>query len=180
MGTIFTLDLGQRCGYAVGAAGDVPRSGAKILKAKTEPRCIALGNLVAWLNEEWSREKPALVVKEAPLPLQAFRDRGNSEAGVLMAYGLHGIVEAMSVRFGVRLEQAHPSTVRKHFIGKGRMGARRDTKRAVVRRAQLLGFMPKTSADEDRADAIALWDWAAAHFGHRSGGALHLFNEAAE
>lgn len=179
IGSIFCLDLAQRCGFAAGPVGDIPRSGAVLLKKPGEHRAIALGNLIAWMNTEWSRERPALVVKEAPLPLQAYRDRGNSEAAVLMAYGLHGVVEAMCSRFGLRLEQAHPATIRKHFIGKGRMGARDATKAAVVQRAQLLGFMPKDCFDEDRADAIAVWDWAAAHFGGRAANVLHLFGEAA-
>lgn len=176
---IFALDLGQRCGFAASTVGDSPRSGAVRLKKPGEHRAVALGNLVAWLNEEWSRERPTLVVKEAPLPLQAYRDRGNSEAAVLMAYGLHGVVEAMAARFGLRLEQAHPATIRKHFIGKGRMGARKDTKAAVVQRAQLLGFMPKDCFDDDRADAIALYDWAAATHGGRAAKVLHLFGEVA-
>src|SRR5207253_12209 len=102
---------------------------------------------LAWLNDEWSRGRPALIVKEAPLPLQAFRDRANSEAGVLMAHGLHGIVEAMSVRFGLRLEEAHPATVRKHFIGRARLGARAETKVAVVQRCHVLGLLPRDCRD---------------------------------
>jgi hypothetical protein len=174
---IFSLDLGTKVGFAFGPAEAVPQSGTVILKRPNEHRSIALSNLMAWLHEEWSRSRPDLVVKEAPMPLQAFRDRGNSEAGVLMAYGLHGIVEAMSRRFGIRLEQAHPSTIRKHFIGRGRLGARSETKGAVIQRCHVLGLMPRDCRDEDRADAIASWDWASATFGQRSASKLYLFGE---
>jgi hypothetical protein len=167
-GIIFALDLGQRCGIAVGPAGATPRSFAVLLKRKDEDRSVALGNLIALLNDEWRSEQPRLVVKEAPLPLQAFADRGNSEAGVLMAYGLHGIVEAMCHRFGLALAQAHPSTIRRHFIGIGRMGSRGETKGAVVRRCQMLKLVPPDCCDEDRCDAVATHDWASANYGRSS------------
>lgn len=177
-GPIFALDLGQRCGFAVGRSTPV-RSGTMILKTPSEPRAVAFSNLIAWLNEQWSRERPGLIVKEAPLPLQAFRDRRNSEAGVLMAYGLHGIVEAMGVRFGILVEQAHPATIRKHFVGKGRMGARAETKAAVINRCRVLGYIPRDCVDEDRADALAMWDFAASTHGVMAPTRLHLFGERA-
>jgi hypothetical protein len=174
-GTIFALDLAARTGFATGRAGERPRSGTVILKDPKEPRAVALGNLIDWLNERWSIEKPALVIKEAPFSLQAFKDHANAEATVLMTYGLHGIVEAMACRFGIECRDAHAATIRKHFLGVGRMGSRVEMKRAVIQRCHVLGYMPRDSHDDNRADALATWDYAAATVPSK----LYLFGERA-
>lgn len=180
-GPIYALDLATHCGFAVGAPGERPRSGTVVLKQRGGCRGNALGNLIAWLNDEWRSAPPALIVKEAPLPLQAFADRGNSEDAVMMTYGLHGIVEAMAARFALPVRQAHAATIRKHFIGKGRLGSRDETKRAVVARCHLMGLMPRDCRDDNRADALATWDWAAATFGRRAASTeqLYLIGEGA-
>jgi Holliday junction resolvasome RuvABC endonuclease subunit len=174
-GTIFALDLASRTGYAAGPVGDVPRSGTVILKKPGDPSAVAFGNLIAWLNEQWTRERPALVVTEAPFSLQAFRDHSNAEATVRMTLGLHGIVGGMCHRFGLPLKEFHPATIRKHFLGRGRMGSRAEMKSAVVARCHLLGFMPRDCHDDNRADAIATWDYTAASPASK----LYLFGERA-
>ena len=178
--SIFALDLGVRCGFACGRPNVSPRSGIVLLKQAKEPRAIAGANLMAWLCDEWGKEQPALVVKEAALPLQAYKDRGNSEDAVKMAYALHGIMEALCVRFCVPCESVHPATIRKHFIGQGRAGSRTATKAAVVQRAILLGYIPRGCTDDDRADACSIWDFACAAYAQRIPATLHLFGETAE
>lgn len=168
LGLVYALDLGTRSGFAKGRPGDAPISGALILKRRDEARAVALGNLLAYLNDEWSQDAPALVCTEAPMTLEAFRQLHSSEANVRMHHGLHAVVEALCARFGCRLIEAHNATVRKHFLGIGRLGNREDTKAAVVRRCHMLGLMPRDKNDDDRADAIALFDWACATFGNRS------------
>lgn len=177
-GPIFALDLAARCGFAVGVAGSKPRAGTMVLKQPGDPRAVAFGNLIAWLNSEWSRERPALVMTEAPLPLQAFRTLGNAAATVRVTHGLHAIVEGMCVRFGIEHEEVADSMIRRHFIGRRNMGERAKTKAAVIQRCHVLGYMPKDCRDDNRADAIALWDYATALHGSRSA-ALHLFGERA-
>jgi hypothetical protein len=176
-GPIFALDLAIRTGFAVGLVGERPHSISVALKRPDEPRAVALGNLVAWLDSAWRKEKPALVVKEAPLSLQAYRNLGNSEDRVKMDYALHGIVEAMCNRFGITCEQWHVASVRKHFIGRSMLGDRAATKAAVVQRARVLGYIPRDCTDDNRADALALWDFAAARHGRRDP-KLVLFGEA--
>lgn len=180
-GPIFALDLGQRAGFAVGRPGETPRSGAVVLKDKLEPRRIALGNFIEFLQSQFAAERPELVVKEAPLTLEAFRRIHSNEENVRMHHGLHAIVEAMCVRFGIELEEAAPATIRKHFIGAANMGERSATKRAVVQRCHMLGLMPRAVLDEDRADALAVHDWACAVYGRRSfrQHELHMFGEVA-
>lgn len=180
-GMILALDLATRTGFAFGEVGtrSPPTTGAVRLKDPSDDRAIAFSNLIAWLDQQFRTVQPALVVKEAMLPLQAFRNIGNAAATVEFAMGLHAIVEGVCIRFGVRFESPADSSVRKHFIGFANKGARRDTKDAVIARAITLGYLPRDSRDDDRADAAALWDFACAHYGRRSGGLLHLFGENA-
>jgi Holliday junction resolvasome RuvABC endonuclease subunit len=101
---------------------------------------------------------------------------GNAGATVRMTLGLHGITEAMCARYRVKWTEVAPATVRKHFLGKANAGSRAQTKAAVVARCHLLGFLDRSCKDEDRADAISIFDWAASQ--HRRPEALHLFGEA--
>jgi hypothetical protein len=180
---IFALDLGVKTGYAVGPRdtlppkGKPPHSGAVILKKPNEPPGIAFGNLIHWLADMWERDfaRPDLVVKEAPLQLRGFRTLESAQATVRLTYGLHGVVEGMATRFGIECTDVHDATIRKHFIGRGRMGTRQETKRAVIQRAQVLGYMPPDCADDDMADACALWDYASATVPKK----LFLFGERA-
>jgi crossover junction endodeoxyribonuclease RuvC len=180
-GIILALDLGTRCGFAHGAPGDVPTSGAVLLKKKGEPADMAFGNFIAFLQQTFESISPSLVVKEAPFSLQAFSDRGNSEAGVLMAFGLHAITRGMCNRYGIACEQAYAATIRKHLLGKARMGTRDATKTAVVDRCKLLGILPADSDDADRADALATHDWACANFGSKAASIsnFQLFDQGA-
>jgi hypothetical protein len=179
---VWALDLATRTGYAYGEPGRMPTSGALILKKPKEPRAVALGNLLWWLNDKWSERKPDLVVTEAPLTLQAFLLLHSSQDNVRMHHSMHGVVEAMCARFGITGDkkiETYPATYRKHFLGRANFGSREATKWEMVVRARLLGLMPQDSDDEDRADALGLHDWACATHGRKSVSTanLHLFGE---
>jgi hypothetical protein len=174
-GTIFALDLAVHAGYAIGAPGECPRSGSVILKKPDDHRAVAFANLFRFLNERWSEDRPSLVVKEAPLPLQAFKSLGNAAFTVRVTHGLHAVVEGMCAMFGISCEDVSDATVRKHFIGKANCGNRAATKAAIIQRCHLLGYMPKDCCDDNRADALATWDFAAATTPKK----LFLFGERA-
>jgi hypothetical protein len=178
MGAILALDLGIQMGWCQGPSN----SGSVRLRAPGAPEGVAEGNLIAWLHGHLYLHSPEVVVKESPLSLQGFANTHNSQEIVERTYGLHRIVLGMCNRFGIRCESVHPSTYRKHFIGRANCGARQDTKAAVIERCHLLKYLPRGCIDEDRADACAIWDWATAHFGRRRHGAkdLHLFGESVE
>lgn len=167
-GIIYALDLGVATGFAKGRPGDAPISGTVRLKAKGESIDVAFANLIAFLAEEFTREKPELLIKEKMLALQAFASIGNAEATVRAHAGYHAIVEGLCVRFGVPWDDVAESTARKHFIGVGRTGDRDETKAAVVARCHLLKLMPADCHDDNRADALAAHDWACANFGGRA------------
>lgn len=174
-GIILALDLASRTGWASGVPGTLPDSGCVILKKPDEPRAVACGNLIHWLQARLTERRPALVVCEAPFSLQAFASHQNAELTVRMTLSLHGIVEGMCMRHGIRHQEFHPATIRKHFVGKGRMGSRTESKIAVIQRCHLLGYMPKECRDDNRADALATWEFAAATTPSK----LFLFGEQA-
>jgi len=167
-GLIYCLDLGITTGFATGKPGDAPVSGTVRLKQKGETIDVAFANLIAFLCQEFETERPALVVKEKMLALQAFMAMGNAESTVRAHAGYHAIVDGICVRFNIPWDDVADSTARKHFIGVARLGERQDTKSAVVARCHQLRLMPPDCHDDNRADALATHDWACANFGSRS------------
>jgi len=167
-GSIFTLDLGVASGFARGKPGDAPQSGTVRLKRPNETIDVAYANLIAFLCGEFETHRHVLLIKEKMLALEAFRSIGNAEKTVRAHGAYHGIVEGLCVRYGVTWSDVTDSTARKHFIGRGRTGSREETKRAVVARCHALRLMPADCHDDNRADALAIHDWACANFGARS------------
>lgn len=179
---LWAFDVGQKFGWASGVPGDArPSSGVWRLKTSAEHPSVAGSNLLHTLNDLWATEKPYMIVKEAPLALQAFKNLGNAAHTVAVTLGLHAIVEAMCVRHGVPFENVHNMTIRKHFTGRGTWGGRDETKRAVVQRCRVLKYVPVDCEDDDRCDALATWDYGAATFGRKrlDNGELYLFGEQA-
>lgn len=175
---IIGLDIGRKMGVATGAPGASPRSFTLVLSKPSEGLAAQAGNLIAFLDRTFREDRPQALAKEAPFSLAAFSDHKVAEAVVRSAYGLHAIVEGMCRRYGVPCHEAHAATLRKHFIGKGRIGERKATKQAVIDRCILLGYVPRGCKDEDRCDALCAWDWAVATIARRPN-ALHLFRGAA-
>jgi Holliday junction resolvasome RuvABC endonuclease subunit len=167
-GLIYTLDLGVAAGFAKGKPGDMPVSGTVRLKKPSQSIDVAFANLIAFLCQEFEQEKPQLVIKEKMLHLQALSSMGNGQANVIAQAKYHGIVEGLCVRFGIPWDEVADSTARKHFIGIGRAGSREEVKAAVVSRCHVLKLMPKDCVDDNRADALAIHDWACANFGSRA------------
>lgn len=161
-GELFTLDLGTRTGFAHGAPGSFPRSGSVLLKEKGEVRGVAFGNLISWLQSRFSESKPRLVLKERQLPMPATKKLKGAFGDRSVMSGLHAIVEGMCNRFGVPFVDVHDATARKAVVGIGRAGTRERTKEHVIQAVQLRGLMPLNSRDDNRADALVLFEYGAA------------------
>lgn len=159
-GPVLALDLGVRTGWAVGLPGDRPTCGAVRLKLDCQDRGRAASNFWAWLSKKIAEERPVMIVKEAILPLAGFKRVRSGEVTIKMHMGLHFMVEGLCDQHGIELISAHPSTVRKHFCGWGHAEDRPETKQMVIRRARALGLLARNSWDDDRADALAMHDWA--------------------
>lgn len=178
-GKILALDLGVVTGFCLGAPGERPVSGSKILRAPHEDSDVGLACLLNWLNQWWLKEKPVLVVKEAKLSYAGFA-RSNSSALVMDSQTeLHGVVKGLSKMFSIRWVDVSRSTVMKHFVGRGDLN-RKEGKLAALERCRLLGYIEKFSKEEDRADSCALWDYAVHEFGvpTKARHQLAMFQEA--
>jgi hypothetical protein len=183
---IMALDLATCAGFAIGRAGGKPRSGSRRLKGGDDAPERAFRKLGLWLRDEFSFEKPDLVVCEAPVNLGAFVEGNQSSpkgfrfksnaSTIYMLQGFVAIAHGICGPYGVRCINANVQTVRKHFLGKARP---ENPKLAVLDRCRLLGYVDRDFADTDAGDAIALWDYACATYGRVAPAALHLFGEGA-
>lgn len=185
-GPILALDLAIETGWALGHTWvSSPRYGAVKLRASGEPSRVAMANLMAFIDNICRSQRPGLIICEAPMSVQAKvalakkQNRPLTDADIKIAYGLFGVAEGVAERWRIRCETAHPATTRKFFIGHANMEGRNKTKNAVVARCHLLGLMPRHITNDNCADALSIWFWAASTFGHRQADKLFLFNEKA-
>jgi len=173
---IIGLDLGRLTGVAEGTPTGAPSSRTWTLSDPQDGLAVQCAELLRLLNTRLlAAPRPSLIVSEAPLPLAAFRRLGASEASIRSAHAFYGLIAGISGVFGVRFHVADVGAVTKHFTGKAHHGGRDARKRAVIARCRALGYVPRDSFDEDRADACAVWDWACAHLARRPR-ELVLFN----
>jgi Holliday junction resolvasome RuvABC endonuclease subunit len=173
---ILALDLAVTTGFAYGESGTIPRSGVIRLKKPADGPEIAAFNAVCWIRDNIKRGEimPDLVAVEAYVQPAAHK----SSDSIILQYMLHGAVQAFCRCHAIRIESVSAQTVRKHFCGRAHAGERAQTKLMVVRRAQLLKYLPKDCFDDNRGDACALFDWAAAKIAHVPPRELVMFNEA--
>jgi len=172
---IAALDIATVCGFAFGDAGAIPQSGSVRLKRPGEPPEIAAFNMRAFLRDRFTLKRFDLLALEHFLNPAAQK----SADAVILQIMCFGVAVAEGMARGMRIEAPYPSTVRKHFLGRANMGERKDTKAAVLNRARALGYIPRDCKDDNRADAVALYDFAAATYARVPPRELVLFGEAA-
>jgi hypothetical protein len=176
---IIGLDLATRLGWCIGAPGTVPRSGSFRLKMPSEPIDTALLNLFRFLEREFNEKIPSLVIAEKKLSIAAQLKLTNNEANIDFQCSLHAVTRLICRLFGVPCISVADSTIRKHLLGRGKLGDRKSTKAAVVARCKLIGLIERTAPDDDdRSDAVAAWEYACAHHARRSPAELFMFGEA--
>jgi Holliday junction resolvasome RuvABC endonuclease subunit len=149
--TLLALDIAGLCGWALGGPADgAPRTGTWLLHGLDD---YGLDRSLATLHEtvrEFCRcHSVEIVAIEAPM---IPHNRSSHTAVALIS--LVAVARAAAHRHGSRLLLAHVQTVRKHFCGEGRPD---NPKLAVMERCRLLGW---SAADDNCADAAALWCWA--------------------
>ena len=178
---ILALDLATEVGFCLGVAGESPsRVGAARLKKPTEDHGVLGRNLWCLILDLSAFGMPDMVVIDAAMHAAAKSEKGNGGFSVETAWLLVGAVYGFCGPHWIPVRESHVQTVRKHFTGRARYGSRQEAKRAVIDRAHLLGLLPKTSKNDNAADAIAVWDWACATFARgRTARPLHLFGESA-
>ena len=165
-GTILALDNGWHTGWAFGEPGQRPRSGSED---------VTVPDFLDWLNTALRRDRPRLVVVEDVLPLAAYRRVGTSEATVYDALKRRGVVEACCGLWSIELRAVDVLDVRKHFTGKRSHGGREAGKLATISRCRQLRYVGPEERNEDRCDALAIWDWACATIARVAPKELHMF-----
>lgn len=171
---LWSFDMGVNMGVAM---GDARSSNEPPLSRAVKFKGHAGHGLMKFLQGEFKREKPALVFKESPLTPAAMAQIGMSTQAVKVTLGLHYVLESFCAWYAVPWKEETNQTVRKHFIGVGKLGNREATNRAVVSRAQVLGYMPRDVFNWDQANACAGWDYAKAHYARLPPETLHFFGE---
>lgn len=170
---ICAIDPATVMGFAIGEAGAIPRSGSVRLKRRDEPPEVAAFNAFAFLRDQWALEKPDLVCVEHYL-----NPAGQKSAdAVILQIEVYGVIAALTRAYSAPFRAVHRATLLKHFIGRARTGDRQETKRQVVRRAIMLGYVPKDCKDDNRCDAVAIFDWASANIARVQPKSLVLFGE---
>jgi hypothetical protein len=164
---ILALDLGFKTGWAEGEAGQQPsRSGS---------RPLHLFEFLGWLNDRFKERRPRLVVVEDYLPLAAYKRLGTAEHSVYDALMRRGALEACCGLWGIELRAVDVLHARKHFTGRRSHGSREDNKRATIVRCRQLKYVAAGEADEDRCDALQIWDWASSALARKAPRELVLF-----
>ena len=151
------LDMGSRCGWAIGKAaeqgsGQVCSGVWDIAPRRGESPGMRYLHLRAHLQR----------VRAAYPDLAAvFYEQAHHRGGAATEYavGCVATVQAWCAEHGLEHAAVHSATIKKHATGKG--NAPKDAVMGAMRRR---GFTP---ADDNEADALALLDWAFAQGGAR-------------
>ena len=151
---ILALDLATATGVAVGDTSDRPWCHTERLSdagashgARFRACMLATKKLVR------QHEPDVIALEQAVATVMQ-----GSPTRLHVALGLRASVLAMADYFGLRVEEYAVSTVRKHFIGHGKMKGK-DAKAAVIARCNKLGWIVE---NDNEADAAAVWDYARA------------------
>jgi hypothetical protein len=159
MTDILALDIASTCGWARGFVGDLAPQCGSVQFAKPGASQLAIcGRALEWAIATLKPPLPDIVAIEGLLPPAALKLR-STEAHELLGH-LHGIIKATCFLRGVyKVHSHHLRVIRAHFLhgipyGKG------EAKTVTVRKCKSLGWLEV--ADDDAADACALWSYQVA------------------
>lgn len=139
------LDMGSRCGWAIGNADEVTSGVWDIVPRRGESPGMRYLHLRAQLQ----------TVRAAyPDLATVFYEQAHHRGGAATEYavGCVATVQAWCAEHGIEHAAVHSATIKKHATGKGNA-----PKDAVMTAMRSRGFAP---ADDNEADALALLDWA--------------------
>lgn len=148
------LDLSTRStGFAFAGAGDyAPRTGVwKLPGAGEDVIDRTLGMLADSIAGLFKLVRFTDVAIEAPL----WMDEGSNAHTMSALIQASGVARATVYRNGARVHMVGSSTVRKHFVGNGRL-KKSEAKEIIVARCEEIGWSVQ---NHDAADAAATWSW---------------------
>lgn len=160
---VIALDLAGVTGVAVGSPGGRPTAYSVDL-GKAMPEDFRFSQALALTHKLIAEHQPGLIAIEAPV--------GGPQTSHFLV-GLVACVRGCSYNRRVRIESYNVASIRKHFVGghvtsaayghldpkKRKAVARAAGKNLVMQRCRQLGW---DAADDNAADACALWDLACA------------------
>jgi len=149
---IIALDLATKTGIAVGKPGCVPICFTEVLGETGAHHGARFSQALRMMNRLIKQYQPGLIVLEAPIGVHG----GGSKKRPEVLMGLRACVMGIAHMHHVPFQQHEVATIRKHFIGHGRL-KRVEAKAATIKRCKQLGW---TVQNDDEADAAALWDLA--------------------
>ena len=172
---ILALDIATRTGVSVGSSGEAPVSWSVDLgKGRSED--ARFSKALSLTHRMIECHSPDLIAVEAAIG-------GPNTSHFLV--GLLACVRGCAFNRGIPVEVCSIGGIRKHFLGKNltvrdypglsKDQAREQIKAEVMKRCSLLGW---EAADDDAADAAALFDYACATFarGYQAKPSGGLFN----
>jgi Holliday junction resolvasome RuvABC endonuclease subunit len=151
------LDPGGLCGFAVGELGSEPRWGTH-RTARGASTGEALSSFAGWLRELLIAERPNVVAFESPYVPHRGAEIPRNAATVRRLHSYAGMIEAVCWRLKIRVYEARPSEICRHFTGQGSWGGRDKKKAATVRACMAFGW--DVAGQVDAADALSLWAYA--------------------
>ena len=154
--SILALDIASRTGWAFGVSGELPKSGSVRLAPSGSSNAAIGRGMLRWLTDFISVNPPDVIYYEVPLdPRHMGRKTTFATARILL--GLPFLVETIAEARGIfKLREVGVQDVRKYFVGEARP---KDKKSAVLARCRQLGWR---AADDNAADALAVWAFACA------------------
>ena len=153
-GPILFLDLARTLGWALGAPGGAPTSGAITLSPGAADTPPIFAHLERWVLATVQEARPALIVYEAPPYLPS-----HSVKTMEMLFGYAAIAQAAAWNGGCRnVRSARVHDIRKYLLGANAPRKAGDAKKAV--QAHLIAQNHIFGNDPDRADAVAGWLYA--------------------
>lgn len=169
---VVALDIATQTGIAVGSPGGKPKAWSVDL-GKGRGEDARFSKALVLTHELIERYRPDLIAVEAAI--------GGKFASAFLI-GVVACVRGVAANRGVPVRSYTSGSVRKHFLG--RALAKRDfpslkpaaatkaIKGEVIARCRLLGW---EVADDNAADACALWDFACATAGFQTAPSGGLF-----
>lgn len=159
------LDIATATGVAVGDPTGEPTFFTEKLGAGSQgSRFAGMMLLVRRLIKD---HQPNLIAIERIMA----QGGGGGQSRAELAGGLRGVVLCSAFVSNSRVREFYVATIRKHFIGEGRL-KRKEAKERTINECQMRGWQVE---NDNEADALALWDLIGCKYGGRrtmSSGAL--------
>lgn len=150
---ILAFDLATNTGVAVGDSRDnAPHFWSEKFGQGREGQGVKFSQAMDLTNRLIARYKPDVIAIEAALA----QGGGGAAARVQLAMGLRACVLGVADMRRVQTVEYAVSTIRKHFIGHGKL-ERKKAKAETIHRCKILGW---DVANDNEADACAVWDYA--------------------